>query len=175
MDQIQRLHIGGQQVKPGWKILNIQPGPGVDFVGDISDLSQFESESFQEIYASHVLEHVPQAKFIQTLKGLHRILKTGGALMISVPDLDTLCGHFTQLAGTNNTEARIHVMRMIFGGQVDSHDFHHIGLSSDILAKFAGEAGFRTMQRVRAFEVFNDTSDYAPYGPPISLNVIITK
>lgn len=175
MDEIPRLHIGGTQVKPGWKILNIQPGPGVDFVGDISDLSQFASESFQEIYASHVLEHVPQAKFVQTLRGLHRTLKMGGALMISIPDLDTLCGHFTQLAGTNNTEARIHVMRMIFGGQADSHDFHYIGLSFDILAKFAGESGFRTMKRVRAFDVFKDTSDYAPYGEPISLNVILYK
>jgi predicted SAM-dependent methyltransferase len=175
MNQSPKLHIGGTQVRPGWKIMNIQPGLGVDFVGDISDLSQFAEESFQEIYASHVLEHVPQAKFVKTLQGIHRILKTGGAFMVSVPDLDTLCSHFIQLAGTDNTEARIYVMRMIFGGQVDRHDFHYIGLSFDILAKFAGTAGFRTMKRVQSFDEFDDMSDHTPFGQPISLNVILYK
>ena len=30
----------------------------VDFVGDISDLSQFNDNSINEIYASHVFEHI---------------------------------------------------------------------------------------------------------------------
>ena len=36
-----KLHIGGQTTKDGWKILNIQKKDGVDFVGDLTDLSQF--------------------------------------------------------------------------------------------------------------------------------------
>ena len=55
-----KLHIGGKSKKEGWKILNIQNGENIDFVGDIKDLSQFEDESIEEIYASHVLEHVDQ-------------------------------------------------------------------------------------------------------------------
>ena len=38
-ESIMKLHIGGKKVKDGWKILNIQKIEGVDFVGDISDLS----------------------------------------------------------------------------------------------------------------------------------------
>ena len=57
-----KLHIGGEQVKEGWKILNIQKKDGVDFIGDISDLSQFDDDSIEEIYASHVFEHVIQKK-----------------------------------------------------------------------------------------------------------------
>ena len=57
-----KLHIGGVQSKEGWKILNSQKFPNVDYLGDISDLSQFEDGQFDEIYASHVLEHVPQKK-----------------------------------------------------------------------------------------------------------------
>ena len=52
-----KLHIGGKEVKEGWKILNIIKNDGVDFVGSISDLSQFADNSIEEIYASHVLEH----------------------------------------------------------------------------------------------------------------------
>ena len=43
-----KLHIGGQTTKEGWKILNIQKKDGVDFVGDLTDLSQF-SANFPDI------------------------------------------------------------------------------------------------------------------------------
>ncbi len=57
-----KLHIGGETVKEGWKLLNIQKNNGVDFVGDLSDLSQFSDESVEEIYASHVVEHINKKK-----------------------------------------------------------------------------------------------------------------
>ena len=47
--------------------------PGVDFIGDISDLGQFKDNSVEEIYISHVFEHVPQKKVDKTLKGIFRI------------------------------------------------------------------------------------------------------
>ena len=43
-----KLNIGGDIIKDGWKILNIQSKPGVDFIGDISDLSQFDNNSIEE-------------------------------------------------------------------------------------------------------------------------------
>ena len=43
-----KLHIGGQTTKDGWKILNIQKKDGVDFVGDLSDLSQFSDNYVEE-------------------------------------------------------------------------------------------------------------------------------
>ena len=60
-----KLHIGGKEKKEGWSILNIQKNKDVDFVGDISDLSQFNDNSINEIYASHVFEHI---KFKDTKK-----------------------------------------------------------------------------------------------------------
>ena len=70
-----KINIGGKEKKEGWKILNIQDGEYVDFLGDISNLSQFETGSVDEIYASHVVEHVDQKKINETLKGIHRVLK----------------------------------------------------------------------------------------------------
>ena len=37
------------------------------------------------------------------------------------------------------------------------------------------EAGFKKNERVKTFDIFNDTSSFAPYGPLISLNVIAHK
>jgi predicted SAM-dependent methyltransferase len=91
-----RLHIGGEEIKEGWKILNIQKKPGVDFIGDITDLSQFDDESIEEIYASHVLEHIGMAKIANTFNGIQRVLKKGGKLYISVPNLDLLSQMFLE-------------------------------------------------------------------------------
>lgn len=57
-----KLHIGGKQAKAGWKILNAQAIDGVDYIGDVRDLSAFEDGCCDKIYASHVMEHVPQKR-----------------------------------------------------------------------------------------------------------------
>lgn len=169
----QRLHIGGKEVQPGWKILNIQAGEGVDYVGDIRDLSQFPDGAFDVIYGSHVLEHVPQFQMVRTLSGLNRILGPRGTLLISVPDLEVLCRLF--LKPELDNAARFHIMRMMFGGQVDPFDFHYVGLTSEILMDYLGAAEFKFCKRVSEFGLFNDASSFSPYGVPISLNLIAYK
>jgi predicted SAM-dependent methyltransferase len=166
-----KLHIGGTEPKEGWKMLDIQPAPHVDYVADIRDLSQFSDESFDEIYASHVAEHIPYSnnELVKVLAGFHRILKADGVLKLSVPDMETLCWMFT--SPRLSAEAKFHVMRMIFGGQVDAHDFHYVGLSFDILQGFLSKAGFEKVERVKAFELFDDSSSQTMAGIPISLNV----
>ena len=168
-----KLHIGGKQIKDGWKILNIQKLDGVDFVGSISDLSQFDNDSIEEIYASHVVEHVDQKNIKKTLNGIYRILKEGGKFYISVPDLDVLCKIF--INDKAPPKVKFHVMRMMFGGQIDEFDYHYFGWNYEFLNSYLNEAGFTKNERVKTFNIFNDTSSFAPYGPLISLNVIAYK
>lgn len=168
-----RLHIGGETPKDGWKILNIQPGEHVDFVGDIRNLSGFADGSCSEIYCSHVLEHIGQKDFLSVLRELHRMLCPEGRLYISVPDLDILCRLFIspQLDGLQ----RYHVMRIIFGGQEDRFDFHAIGLTLEFLVEFLAAAKFDTFEQVKAFDLFDDCSVLSYAGTPVSLNVIAVK
>ena len=170
---MERLHIGGEQPRDGWKILNIQPGRGVEFVGNIRDLTGFADHSWDEIYASHVLEHIPMEGMVPALQGIFRILRPGGKLMLSVPDLETLCSLFVhpQLGKLE----RFHIMKMIYGGQCDAHDFHYIGLNFEFLSDYLVAVGFSEIERVPSFGLFDDTSDFAPYGIPISLNVVAYK
>ena len=168
-----KLHIGGKEIKEGWKILNIQKNEGVDFVGSITDLSQFEDESIDEIYASHVVEHVDQNNIKKTLSGINRILKKNGKFYISVPDLDILCRIFIEK--TAPLKVKFHVMRMMFGGQIDDFDYHYFGWNYEFLNSYLVETGFTKNERVKTFDIFNDTSSFAPYGPLISLNVIAYK
>ena len=168
-----KLHIGGELIKDDWKILNANKREGVDYVGDISDLSQFKTESIDEIYASHVLEHVTQNKALDTLKGIHRVLVTDGKLYLSVPDLDILAHTFISPMATE--KEKFAVMRMIFGGQQDQYDYHFFGWNMQFLTAFLTIAGFSVISRVDSFGLFDDGSEFKPFGFPISLNVVATK
>jgi predicted SAM-dependent methyltransferase len=168
-----KLHIGGEQKKNGWKILNIQKKDNVDFIGNITDLSQFENNSIEEIYASHVFEHVLQSEVNKTLKGIHRVLVDGGKFYVSVPDMDILCRMFIDPKAP--LKVKHHAMIMMFGGQIDKFDIHYFGWNHQLVIDFFGQAGFKKLERVKSFNLFKDTSDYAPYGQPISLNVIAIK
>jgi len=171
-----RLHIGGEEIKKGWKILNIQKKPGVDFIGDITDLSQFDDESIEEVYASHVLEHVPMLKIANTFNGIQRILKKGGKLYISVPNLDLLSQLFLE---TSEGEKKIQIMKYIYGGQIDSYDFHYVGYWPDFLFSTLINAKFKRYERVDYFNIFKDTSRMEVHAKngvfPLSLNVIAYK
>lgn len=167
------LHIGGKEVKQGWKILNALPGPGVDYLGNMNDLSQFADQSVGQIYASHVLEHSNQLEVLDILKGFYRVLAPQGKLMISVPHLETLCRMF--IHPNLDKAARFHIMRMIYGGQTTAYDFHYIGFNLEFLQDYLQAAGFKRIAQVEGFNLFNDTSEFAPYGVKISLNVIAYK
>lgn len=170
-----KLHIGGQVKTAGWEVLNALPAPYVDHVCNANNLSQFADNSFAEIYASHVVEHLDYAgELAATLKEWHRVLETGGRIFISVPDLDTLARLILAKDKLNVSE-RFFVMRMLFGGHIDKYDYHVVGLNEEFLTEFLATAGFVNIKRVPEFGLFNDTSSMLFKGVAISLNLIAEK
>ena len=169
-----KLHIGGTEPRPGWQILNIQPGPHVDFVGSCTDLARFADASVEEIYASHVVEHLGHRDELEPALGeFHRILMSGGRVMISVPDLLVLSRLFAR--DDLSVERRYELMLMMFGGQEDAFDFHKAGFWEELLALYLMNAGFLEPTRVEEFGLFDDYSTFRFDGTPISLNMIALK
>jgi predicted O-linked N-acetylglucosamine transferase (SPINDLY family)/predicted SAM-dependent methyltransferase len=168
-----KLHIGGRQVQEGWKILDVQAGEGVDYVGDIRALDDFDDECCEEIYCSHVLQALPVRDIVPALTGLHRLLVSGGKLLISVPDFDVLTALFQR--SDLDMAQRFQIMRMVFGGQMDEFDFHRAGLNFDFLVGYLAQAGFSGVEQVESFDLFADDSGTDFEGAPISLNVVVTK
>jgi len=171
-----KLHIGGQEPHPDWKIFDVQKRPEVDFIGNANDLGIFEDESIDTIYASHILEHFYyglDSELVFTLAEWHRVLKVGGELMISVPDIQILCWLYSQ--PKLDVMKRFHIMRMMFGGQVDEYDVHKVGLDYDTLNMYLNELGFSKCLRVPEFNLFKDCSTISFLGYSISLNVIAIK
>lgn len=171
-----KLHIGGKEPHPEWKILDIEERPEVDFIGNAADLEQFEDESIDAIYASHVLEHFHHSlnnELIETLQEWYRILRPGGKLYISVPDLQVLC--WLYLNPNLTPLERHYLMRIIFGAHSNEYDVHKVGFDFDILAMYLAEVGFEECDRVSEFGLFNDCSSMRLMDTLISLNVIATK
>jgi predicted SAM-dependent methyltransferase len=169
-----KLHIGGIEPGEGWEIMNICSGPHVDHLGNANDLSRFPSGSFSAIYASHILEHFDyQGELLATLKEWHRALKVSGTLYVSVPDLDVLAQLF--LGEGQTVDERFSLMRMMFGGHLNQHDFHGSGLNEDFLTYFLNEAGFSMIMKVDEFRMFRDASSTKYNNELISLNMVARK
>jgi len=171
-----KLHIGGTVPNPDWKILDVEQRPEVDFVADAKDLGLFADESVDMIYASHVLEHFYynlDEELVSTLKEWRRVLKIGGQLLISVPNLRVLC--WLYLHPNLHPLERHHLMRIMFGGQTNKYDIHKVGFDEEILAIYLEEAGFEAYEMVSEFELFEDCSRLRILDTLISLNVIAEK
>jgi len=171
---VRKLHIGGNEPHSDWEILDANKGPHVDHCMDTKDLSCFNDGIFSEIYASHVLEHLDyQQELPSVLAEWARILKPGGKLYISVPDMDKLCRLF--IAEDINTQERYLIMRMMFGGHIDKYDYHMVGLNQEFLELYLETAGFINFKIVDDFKIFTDTSTLLFKGSPISINIISEK
>jgi predicted SAM-dependent methyltransferase len=165
-----KLHIGGTVPNPDWKILDIVPGPHVDFVGSCIELGQFADGSIDEIYASHVLEHLGYREELpRALAEWRRVLRPGALAKVAVPDMFKIC---TLFAHPQLPQPLLNaLLAMMYGGQGDAHDFHKMGFTQENLAAFLYAAGFDQVVRVEDFGLFDDTSR-TMIGPiAISLNM----
>lgn len=170
-----KLHIGGRARAEGWEVLNALPGPAVDHVMNARTLAAFADATFEQIYASHVVEHFDyKDELLATLREWCRVLVPGGLLFVSVPDLDVLARLVIDRQ-TLTLDERFLVMRMIFGGHVDQYDYHLTGLTDEFLTAFLVTAGFVAVQRVERLGIFPDTSELMLKGRLISLNMIARK
>lgn len=167
-----RLHIGGKERVEGWTILDIQPAPHVDIVGAIHDHIPLPDGAAEQVYASHVIEHLSfEGEITRALREIRRVLAPGGRFMVAVPDLEAICRLFATPG--RGTDEQLTLMAMIFGAQSDPYDLHKMGFSHGILNLYLLQAGFTQAARVQSFGLFEDSSLLTFRGEPVSLNLIV--
>lgn len=137
------LNIGGIQQKDGWINVNAQPQGGVivnmvtengsfngaykghtDVLNNMDNLIAFKNDSVSVVYASHVLEHASHKDTNKILLEWRRVLHTGGAVLISVPDLEVL---FETFLTPKWKPYRAQLVVNIFGAHTDEFDYHKSG------------------------------------------------
>jgi len=99
-----RLDIGpGLQRIPGFETLDCIASKNLDYILDARHRLPFRDNTFEVIYGSHVLEHIPWYQTRNVLAEWIRIIEPGGQLEIWVPDGLKICKAFVdaELHGDN--------------------------------------------------------------------------
>ena len=86
---------GKDPVSKDWDLLDMVDRPNLTYKHDLRKLPlPIENNTYDLVYMSHILEHIPWTKTIETLEEIRRILKPGGTVEIWVPDLAKLVGAY---------------------------------------------------------------------------------
>jgi len=84
------LNLGCGAVRhPDWTNIDLE-GDEDTLAIDVSTGLPFPDESFDVVYHSHLLEHIPQAAAGALMAECSRVLKPGGIIRILVPDLEQI-------------------------------------------------------------------------------------
>lgn len=131
-----RLNIGsGADYKPHF--LNVDKYDSTaDVNWDIANLP-LRNNSVSQIICYSVLEHLPQADILRILKEFNRVLKVGGNLILTVPDMVSACERFLKDPEDDYALARI------YGHQATEGQFHKSGFTPKKLFNYCGRAGFK--------------------------------
>jgi predicted SAM-dependent methyltransferase len=87
-----KLHIGGGwHLIDGWLNTDIALIPGVMHM-DATRPFPFKDETFQYVFTEHMVEHIAYAEFVRMLHECCRVMRNGGVVHITTPDLNALAG-----------------------------------------------------------------------------------
>jgi predicted SAM-dependent methyltransferase len=171
---LRKLHIGGTTHHPDWEVLNIQNLPTTNYIGNAENLYQFEDNTFETIYASHILEHFDYHNILSVLLEWNRVLINHGKLYLSIPDFKTI-SELINKKYANNLKAQIDLMRMVFGGHIDKNDYHMFLYTRPMIKEILLNAGFDQITFLKKLDIFDDTSSMRYDNTLISLNLSATK
>lgn len=116
---------------------------------------EFEDNTFDQVYASHVFEHVPWNVADFALKEVLRILRPGGTFEVWVPDfkkivqayLDKKPGDKWRRENQNGDYMRwVNGRLFTYGPGPDNR--HHACYDAEYLTRCLREAGFRNVEHI---------------------------
>ncbi len=81
-----KLIVGGVNFVPGYTTVDINGR--ADVIADIRLRWPFPKQSVEIVFASHVIEHISREEILFAICECSRIIKPGGILRLSTPDLD---------------------------------------------------------------------------------------
>jgi GT2 family glycosyltransferase len=139
-----RLNLGcGIYAIPGMVNIDQRPSVNPDLVADALDLP-YEPGTVDEIYCGHLLEHLTWDEGQKALRHWHSILKTGGTIMITVPDFDVLAKQYLD----NPTAKNMRVMNDLYIYSYVQESLHRYCYGPALLKAAMTEAGFGGVEMV---------------------------
>ena len=142
-----------------WDTLDVHPYPGTTFVADVNKpLTFIKNETYEIVYASHIIEHIPWFNTIVVLKEFWRILKSGGVLEIWCPDFEKLVKAYLEQKVLDKwflynpkRDPTLWVSGRIFAYDregTDSNNWHRAVFDEKHLKSCLSEAGFVELENL---------------------------
>lgn len=125
--------------------LDMRPGHQANCLGDMRQLP-FSDQSFDRLFASHVLEHQAHWEVPTTLAEWARVLKPGARYIVMVPNFEAAMVRYL-----HNKEID---QGAIFGAWLHPYDKHGCGFSRHNLEARLEEAGFG-VQSIKEIDLEN--------------------
>lgn len=134
------LDIGsGEAPIPGFTHLDGRCLSGIDIVCDLTLPLPYGDCCVDIVYSSHFLEHLEPFVVPGVLADWCRVLKSGGAVEIHVPNLMAVAEHMVSAIEPTDVDG---MLPHIFGGFRHPTDCHKTGFTFGLLAYRLQEAGF---------------------------------
>lgn len=150
-DGLRRLDIGAgtnpfKPEDPEWEHLDARPIFHIEHICDMqSEDMPFKDNTFDELRAYSILEHVTFRRVPFVLSEWFRILKPGGKITIVVPYIDGI------LRGRAANATSDHDFMGYLGGDQDyPQNFHIAHFDRQLLDKRLKEAGFTNLEFIHA-------------------------
>tara|TARA_B100000212_G_scaffold308681_2_gene258579 strand:- start:1316 stop:1930 length:615 start_codon:yes stop_codon:yes gene_type:complete len=91
--RLTKLHSTPEFKSNNWDEVRVDIDESVnpDIVASMTDMSVIESDNYDAIYSSHNIEHLFSHEVPIALREFHRVLNNDGFLIITCPDLQTVC------------------------------------------------------------------------------------
>ncbi len=131
--------------------LDCDPGCEPDVLASLVAMPMVGDETFDRVFASHVVEHLHAHEAALALAECHRVLKPGGVLEVFVPDLQAVGGRVAldQLCEPVYQSAMgpVTPLDMLYGHQAsvakgESFMAHKTGFTASVLRAALRRAGF---------------------------------
>lgn len=174
-----KIHLGAGPINiQGWINIDARDASHIHLQSSGFDLNEFADRAVSEIYMCHVFEHFSFEESRSVLKTLHKKLKVGGVLRLSVPDFDQLLAIYH--ASGNDLEP---IKMALMGGQEYEYNFHKSIFNKALLSNLLKSSGFVAVQTWRTLDDFGiDLGDWSNKGfdtptgnIPVSLNIKAIK
>jgi GT2 family glycosyltransferase/SAM-dependent methyltransferase len=144
------IEIGGGETphRPSYLHLDARVLPGVDVISDARHLP-LRSATVNEIYTAHLIEHLSYDEGRELLAEAWRILKDGGRLEISCPDLEQAIRIYRTVPDLSHRVGTVDLLSSIlYGAQTHEFDFHRAGYDFKLLSDGLRTAGFAKIRRL---------------------------
>ena len=85
------LNLGcGTHFHPAWTNIDVSHVSPHVRIRDVRKGLPFSDETFDVVYHSHLLEHLPREAALPFIKECYRVLRRGGIIRVAVPDLERI-------------------------------------------------------------------------------------